>query len=159
MENQDKTKQILEKEKTSEKITLHNLKFTQGARKNKTRVGRGHAAGKGKQAGRGQSGQKKRSRVRPGFEGGQNPLFRRIPKRGFTNFNRVEFQIVTLSNLNKIDESIVISEEILRQNGLIKRRGPVKILFSEGYQKKHQVVPGIKLSKRASEFLVVAVTK
>lgn len=80
-------------------MKLHTLKATPGARKEKHRVGRGHAAGKGKQAGRGQSGQTKRSTVRLGFEGGQLPLFRRIPKRGFNNVNHVEYQVVNLSSL------------------------------------------------------------
>lgn len=82
-------------------MELHTLKPTAGSRKDKHRVGRGHAAGKGKQAGRGQSGQTKRSTVRLGFEGGQNPLFRRIPKRGFNNVNHVEYQIVNLDDLEK----------------------------------------------------------
>lgn len=110
-------------------MQLHTLKATEGSRKEKHRVGRGHAAGKGKQAGRGQSGQTKRSTVRLGFEGGQNPLFRRLPKRGFNNVNHVEYQIVNLDQLEatfKTNE--VVSLDSLFKHNLIKRVMPVKIL-------------------------------
>ncbi|QJR43983.1 50S ribosomal protein L15 [Mycoplasma miroungirhinis] len=109
---------------------LNNLKYTPGARKDKHRVGRGHAAGKGKQAGRGQSGQTKRNNVRLGFEGGQNPWFRRLPKRGFKNVNHVEFQVVNLDQLEiKFTNNETVSFETLFNKGLIKHYDqPVKIL-------------------------------
>ena len=77
-------------------MKLHELKYTEGSRKTRNRVGRGQASGNGKTAGRGQKGQKARSGggVRLGFEGGQTPLARRLPKRGFTNFDRKEYAIV-----------------------------------------------------------------
>ncbi|MCP6640417.1 50S ribosomal protein L15, partial [Klebsiella pneumoniae] len=77
-------------------MKLHDLHPAEGSRKERNRVGRGAATGNGKTSGRGQKGQKARSggKVRPGFEGGQLPLFRRIPKRGFTNINRKEYAVV-----------------------------------------------------------------
>ncbi|AZG68748.1 50S ribosomal protein L15 [Mycoplasma struthionis] len=118
-------------------MELHNLKATPGARKAKHRVGRGHAAGKGKQAGRGQSGQTKRSTVRLGFEGGQLPLFRRIPKRGFNNVNHVEYQVVNLVDLERTyQDGEVVSYESLASKNLIKRAMPVKILANGKLTKK-----------------------
>lgn len=132
-------------------MKLHTLKATQGARKQKTRVGRGHAAGKGKQAGRGQSGQTKRSTVRLGFEGGQLPLFRRIPKRGFNNVNHVEYQIVNLFSLQKkFNENEIVSYETLVAKNLIKGKLPVKIL-GKGILTKKLIVSIPNLSQSAKE--------
>lgn len=113
-------------------MELHNLKPTAGSKTNKHRKGRGHAAGKGKQAGKGQSGQKKRGKVRPGFEGGQNPWFRRIPKRGFNNINHVEYQVVSLESLDKGFESNdeVTLEKLLAKRIVRNKNLPVKLLAS-----------------------------
>lgn len=131
-------------------MELHTLKPTAGSRKDKHRVGRGHAAGKGKQAGRGQSGQTKRSTVRLGFEGGQNPLFRRIPKRGFNNVNHVEYQIVNLDVLEKtFKANSVVSYETLFEHGLVKRSMPVKILGRGQLTKKLTVkIPALSETAR-----------
>lgn len=131
-------------------MELHTLKPTAGSRKDKHRVGRGHAAGKGKQAGRGQSGQTKRSTVRLGFEGGQNPLFRRIPKRGFNNVNHVEYQIVNLDDLEKtFKANSVVSYETLFEHGLVKRSMPVKILGRGKLTKKLTVkIPALSETAR-----------
>lgn len=131
-------------------MELHTLKATPGSRKAKHRVGRGHAAGKGKQAGRGQSGQTKRSTVRLGFEGGQLPLFRRIPKRGFNNVNHVEYQTVNLVDLeNKFMAGEAVSYETLLAKGLIKRNLPVKILAKGTLTKKLNVeIPTLSQSAR-----------
>lgn len=131
-------------------MELHTLKPTAGSRKDKHRVGRGHAAGKGKQAGRGQSGQTKRSTVRLGFEGGQNPLFRRIPKRGFNNVNHVEYQIVNLDDLEKtFKANSVVSYETLFEHGLVKRSMPVKILGRGQLMKKLTVkIPALSETAR-----------
>ena len=131
-------------------MELHTLKPTAGSRKDKQRVGRGHAAGKGKQAGRGQSGQTKRSTVRLGFEGGQNPLFRRIPKRGFNNVNHVEYQIVNLDDLEKtFKANSVVSYETLFEHGLVKRSMPVKILGRGQLTKKLTVkIPALSETAR-----------
>jgi len=110
-------------------MKLHELKPNKGARKDKHVKGRGHAAGKGKQAGKGQSGQNKRGGTRPGFEGGQNPWFRRLPKRGFTNVNHVEYQTVDITRINaKYKDGEVVSFETLKAKNLISRKKPVKIL-------------------------------
>ncbi len=113
-------------------MKLHELKSTEGSRELRTRKGRGHAAGKGKTAGKGEAGQNKRSGggVRPGFEGGQNPWFRRLPKRGFINVNHIEYQTVSLARLNKefkanetVTKAILLERRILRRKNL-----PVKVL-------------------------------
>ena len=119
-------------------MKLHSLKPNEGARKEKTRVGRGHSAGKGKQAGKGQSGQNKRSGTRPGFEGGQNPWFRRVPKRGFNNVNHVEYQVVSLKDLELYFEA---NEEVTveKLNNLKIARNknmPVKLLSNGTVTKK-----------------------
>ena len=92
-------------------MKLHELQPVLGSRKEKNRVGRGIGSGNGKTSGRGQKGQKARSGggVRPGFEGGQNPLFRRIPKRGFNNINRKEYALVNLSDLNKFEDGQTVT--------------------------------------------------
>ncbi|AZZ65576.1 50S ribosomal protein L15 [Metamycoplasma phocicerebrale] len=132
-------------------MKLHNLKATPGARKEKHRVGRGHAAGKGKQAGRGQSGQTKRSTVRLGFEGGQLPLFRRIPKRGFNNVNHVEYQVINLKDLEeRFSTNDIVSYETLTAKNLIKGTLPVKIL-GNGTLSKKLIVQIPALSQSAKE--------
>ena len=109
---------------------LHDLSPSPGSNRNRKRVGRGPGSGKGKRAGRGQDGQGSRSGggVRVGFEGGQMPLQRRIPKRGFKNFNRVEYQGVNVRDLSRI-ESGEVTPEILKAHGLVGTlKKPVKIL-------------------------------
>ncbi|QSF13947.1 50S ribosomal protein L15 [Mycoplasma sp. Mirounga ES2805-ORL] len=119
---------------------LSNLKPTEGARKDKHRVGRGHAAGKGKQAGKGQSGQNKRKGHRPGFEGGQTPWFRRIGKRGFTNVNHVEYQVINLADLEaNFKANAKVNVETLSEANLIKRNLPVKLLGNGELTKKLDV--------------------
>ena len=108
---------------------LHDLTPTAGSRRNRKRVGRGPGSGSGKTSGRGQKGQKSRSggRIRRDYEGGQMPLARRIPKRGFKNFNRVEYQVVNVRDLERCDGDI--NPESLKRVGLISSlRKPVKIL-------------------------------
>ncbi|MDW2906341.1 50S ribosomal protein L15 [Mesomycoplasma ovipneumoniae] len=119
-------------------IRLENLTYTPGARTKKHRKGRGHAAGKGKQAGRGQSGQKKRSTVRLGFEGGQNPWFRRVPKIGFRNFNSKQYEIFNLSDLeSRYQDGDKISLESLYLKGVLKKRNlPAKLLAKGELTKK-----------------------
>ena len=109
---------------------LHDLSPVPGSTKKRKRVGRGPGSGKGTTAGRGQDGQGSRSGggVRLGFEGGQMPLQRRIPKRGFTNINRVEYQVVNVRDLSRLDAGEV-TPEILHERGLIGTLAqPVKIL-------------------------------
>lgn len=110
-------------------IELHNLRPAGGSRRARKRVGRGPGSGKGKTSGRGEKGQNARSGggVPAWFEGGQMPLQRRIPKRGFTNRNRVEYQVVNVRDLHIVGEKA--TPEALRQAGLVRSlRTPVKIL-------------------------------
>lgn len=112
-------------------IELHNLRPPKGSRRGRKRVGRGPGSGKGKTAGRGENGQNSRSGggVPAWFEGGQMPLQRRIPKRGFTNRNRVEYQVVNVCDLHIAGAEA--SPQSLREAGLVKSlRRPVKILGS-----------------------------
>ncbi|KIP00417.1 LSU ribosomal protein L15p (L27Ae) [Levilactobacillus brevis] len=106
-------------------MKLNELKPAEGSRKVRNRVGRGDSSGNGKTAGRGQKGQKARSKTRLGFEGGQMPLYRRIPKRGFTNINRKEFAVVNLSALNVFDDGAEVTPAALVEAGIVKNEKPV----------------------------------
>ena len=132
-------------------MKLHELKPAEGSRKVRNRVGRGTSSGNGKTSGRGQKGQKARSGggVRPGFEGGQTPLFMRLPKRGFTNFNRVEYAIVNLEQLNSFEEGTVVCPKTLKEAGIIKKElNGVKVL-GNGKLEKAITVKAHKFSKSA----------
>lgn len=132
-------------------MKLNELKYNEGARKNRKRVGRGHASGWGKTSGRGQKGQNSRSGggVRPGFEGGQTPLYIRISKRGFTNFTRVEYAIVNLETLNNFADNVEVTPELLKEAGIIKdMKNGLKVL-GRGELDKKLVVKAHKFSKSA----------
>jgi len=104
-------------------MNLHSLKPVKGARQRPTRVGRGQGSGKGKTCGRGTKGQmaRKGHKRKPGFEGGQMPLIRRIPKRGFTNYrSRKEFAPVNVADLTRFDEGSEVTVALLRETGLVK---------------------------------------
>ncbi len=119
---------------------LHDLSPSGGSRRPRKRVGRGPGSGTGKTAGRGEKGQKSRSggRVHPRFEGGQMPLIRRIPKRGFKNINRVEYQVVNVRDLDRVEGDV--SPESLKRAGLISNvRKPVKVLGQGEIEKKLSV--------------------
>ncbi|MEX0865206.1 MAG: 50S ribosomal protein L15 [Acidimicrobiia bacterium] len=110
-------------------LKLHHLAPAQGSKKDRTRVGRGEGGKRGKTAGRGTKGLKARNSVRPGFEGGQTPLAMRLPKmKGFKNPNKVEFAIVNLSALAGFEAGSEVTPEALRERGLIRHRGQVKVL-------------------------------
>ena len=112
-------------------MKLHELQYTEGARKARKRVGRGTSSGNGKTAGRGQKGQGARSGggKKPGFEGGQTPLFMRLPKRGFTNINRKEYAIVNLETLNKFEDGATVDPVALIEAGILKNvRDGIRIL-------------------------------
>lgn len=128
---------------------LHDLSRPDGAHRNRKRRGRGPGSGLGKTAGRGQKGQKARSggSIHPMFEGGQMPLHRRIPKRGFTNINRVEYQIVNVRNLDRFEGDVTVAS--LHEAGLIgSLRKPVKVL-GEGELEKALSVEAHAFSKGA----------
>jgi large subunit ribosomal protein L15 len=111
-------------------VKLHHLRPGPGAKRDRKRVGRGRAAGQGKTAGRGTKGYLARHNKRTGFEGGQMPLTRRVPKKpGFTNRNREEFAVVNLDALaTKFKANDTVTPEALAQAGLVRKRLPVKVL-------------------------------
>ncbi len=111
------------------KLKLHHLRPAEGSKKKKIRVGRGESGRRGKTAGRGTKGLKARNKVRPGFEGGQMPLQRRLPKlKGFRNPNRIEYTVVNVERLAEFDAGSTVTPDELRAHGLIKARGKVKVL-------------------------------
>ncbi|HAT55514.1 MAG TPA: 50S ribosomal protein L15 [Lactobacillus sp.] len=118
-------------------MKLNELQRSEGSVKARMRRGRGTSAGNGKTSGRGQKGQKARSKTRVGFEGGQMPLYRRIPKRGFTNINRKEYAIVNLDSLNSFDEGADVTPTTLVEAGLVKNeKNGVKVLGNGEVTKK-----------------------
>ncbi|SHM85459.1 LSU ribosomal protein L15P [Caldanaerovirga acetigignens] len=124
-------------------MRLHDLKPAKGSRKRPKRVGRGIGSGHGKTSTRGHKGQNARSGggVRPGFEGGQMPLIRRIPKRGFTNKFKKEYAIVNVKDLNVFEENTKVTPELLKEKGLIKQiKDGVKILGDGELNVKLEVV-------------------
>ncbi|CAH1855909.1 50S ribosomal protein L15 [Convivina intestini] len=132
-------------------MNLNELQPAAGSRQVRNRVGRGTSSGNGKTAGRGQKGQKARGKTRLGFEGGQMPLYRRIPKRGFTNISRKEFAIVNLEKLNTFDDGTEVTPTLLIESGLVKNaKSGVKIL-GEGKIEKKLTVKANKFSKAAVE--------
>lgn len=112
-------------------MKLNELKATEGSRRNRKRVGRGTSSGYGKTSGRGQKGQLARSggKTRLGFEGGQMPLYRRMPKRGFNNINRKEYAIINLNALNKFEAGSEVTIDSLKEAGIVKKElAGVKLL-------------------------------
>lgn len=139
-------------------MKLHELKSTEGSRKKRNRVGRGMATGNGKTSGRGHKGQNARSGggTRPGFEGGQLPLFQRLPKRGFTNIHRKEYVIVNLETLNRFDEGVEVTPELLLEEGIVsKLKAGVKVLGNGSLDKK-LTVKAHKFSASAKEAIEAA---
>ncbi|MDG3142674.1 50S ribosomal protein L15 [Streptococcus suis] len=137
-------------------MKLHELKPAEGSRKVRNRVGRGTSSGNGKTSGRGQKGQKARSGggVRLGFEGGQTPLFRRLPKRGFTNINSKEYTLVSLEALNVFEDGTEVSPSVLKNVGIIKsEKSGVKVLANGELTKKLDV-KAAKFSKAAEAAIV-----
>lgn len=137
-------------------MKLHNLKPAKGGEvKERKRVGRGHGSGWGTQAGRGHDGQNARSGggVRPGFEGGQMPLFRRLPKRGFTNPFSKQYEYVNVKDLDRFEDGTEITPELLIESGLIKpnkMKDGVKIM-GDGEISKKLTVKAHKFTKSAEE--------
>jgi len=124
-------------------MNLNNLKPKKGSKHAPKRVGRGPGSGHGKTAGRGEKGQKSRSGYSRmlGFEGGQMPLHRRLPKRGFTNIFKKNFAVVNVSELERFDNGLTVDESVLRQNGLIKgQTDGIKILGDGKLTKKLTVI-------------------
>lgn len=139
-------------------MKLHELKASEGTRKSRNRVGRGMSSGNGKTSGRGHKGQKSRSGggTRPGFEGGQMPLFQRLPKRGFTNIHRKEFAIVNLDALNRFEDGTEITPELLLEEGVVsKLKTGIKVL-GKGTVEKKLTVKAHKFSASAVEAIEAA---
>lgn len=133
-------------------MKLHEMSQTV-SRKNRNRVGRGPGSGNGKTSGRGQKGQKSRSGggTRLGFEGGQTTLARRLPKRGFTNFNRKEYAIVNVETLNKYDDGTVVNAALLLEDRVIRKELCGLKVLGDGELTKKLTVQAAKFSKSAKE--------
>jgi large subunit ribosomal protein L15 len=145
-----------------EKIGLHNLTPAPGSHRDRKRLGRGPGSGKGKTSGKGHKGSKARAGHhgpgggKPHFEGGQMPLTRRVPKRGFTNPFRVEAQVVRLDELAQFPAGTDITPDTLAAAGLISaRKGPAKLL-ANGELTQAVTVRGVKMSAAAREKIVAA---
>ncbi|KHD85720.1 50S ribosomal protein L15 [Bacillus ginsengihumi] len=139
-------------------MKLHELQPAEGSRKERNRVGRGTGSGNGKTAGKGHKGQKARSGggVRLGFEGGQTPLFRRLPKRGFTNINRKDYAVVNLDALNRFDEGTEVTPALLLETGVVsKEKSGIKVL-ANGKLEKKLTVKAHKFSSAAKEAIEAA---
>ncbi|WP_125153938.1 50S ribosomal protein L15 [Clostridium rectalis] len=139
-------------------MKLHELKPAVGARKAPKRVGRGTGSGLGRNAGKGEKGQNSRSGggVRPGFEGGQMPLYRRLPKRGFKNIFAKRYEAINVDRLNMFEDGTVVTPELLVQKGVIgKIYDGVKILGNGEIEKK-LTVKATKFSKAAAEKIEAA---
>ena len=139
-------------------MDLSNLKPPKGAKHSKKRVGRGQGSGTGVQSGRGHKGAKSRSGFthKRGFEGGQMPLHRRVPKRGFNNIFRVEFDVVNLDTLEeRFDAGAEVTIDLLRERGLVGRTGRVKVL-ARGEISKALTIRAHKFSGKAAEKIAAA---
>ncbi|MBQ4515926.1 MAG: 50S ribosomal protein L15 [Clostridia bacterium] len=135
-------------------MKLNELRPAEGSKKDAFRVGRGHGSGNGKTAGRGHKGQKARSGggVRPGFEGGQMPLYRRLPKRGFTNIFAKVYTEINVSDLNRFENGAEVTAEALKAAGIIKKVNDGIVVLGRGeLTAQNLTVKAAKFSKSAAE--------
>jgi large subunit ribosomal protein L15 len=132
-------------------MKLHELGYTEGARRSSYRVGRGIGSGNGKTAGKGHKGQNARSGggVRLGFEGGQNPLFRRLPKRGFNNVSRIDYAIVNVGDLEVFEDGVEVTPTLLKEAGLVRKEYDGIKILGNGTLTKKLTVKANKFSKSA----------
>ena len=139
-------------------MKLHELFPAPGSTKEHYRVGRGHGSGNGKTAGKGHKGQNARSGggVRPGFEGGQMPLYRRLPKRGFTNINAIEYAIINVSDLNKFEDVAFVDAAALIDSGLVKKELDGIMVLGSGELTKKLSVKAAAFSESAKEKIEAA---
>ena len=139
-------------------MELSNLKPKKGARHAKKRVGRGPGSGHGKTSSRGEKGQKSRSgySAKLGFEGGQMPLHRRLPKRGFTNIFKKEYAVINLADLERFDNGATVDEAALRQAGLVKGRNDGIKVLGNGKLSKKLTVSATKFSATARQSIEAA---
>lgn len=143
-------------------MKLNELRPADGSTKKAFRVGRGHGSGNGKTAGRGHKGQNARSGggVRPGFEGGQMPLYRRLPKRGFTNIFAKVYTEINVSDLNSFENGAVVTAEALKEAGIIKKINDGIVVLGRGeITVKDLTVKAVKFTKGAQEKLAAAGAK
>jgi large subunit ribosomal protein L15 len=133
------------------KVRLNELSPAPGSVKNRYRRGRGHASGNGKTAGKGHKGQNARSGggVRPGFEGGQMPLHRRLPKRGFTNHFMKNYTEIHLSDLEAFDDGTVVTAELLKEKGIISKINDGVVVLNRGELTKKLTVKASRISASA----------
>lgn len=132
-------------------MKLNELKPAAGSRSKRLRKGRGLSSGHGFTSGRGTKGQKAHGKTRLGFEGGQMPLYRQIPKRGFTNINRKEYAIVNLSTLDRFEDGTEVTPQLLMESGIVKNlKSGVKVLGNGKFTKK--------LTVKANKFSASAVS-
>ena len=134
-------------------MKLNELKATEGARSTKKRIGRGLGSGNGKTSGKGQKGQNSRSGggVAIGFEGGQTPFFKRMPKRGFTNFTRTEYAIVNVEDLNKFEDGVTVDFAAVKAAGLVKKELDGLKVLGNGKLEKKLTVKAAKFSASAKK--------
>ena len=140
-------------------MNLNELKPAEGSKKDSFRVGRGHGSGNGKTSGKGHKGQKARSGggVRPGFEGGQMPIYRRLPKRGFTNVFAKVYTEINVTALNSFEDGAVVTAESLKAAGIIKKiNDGVKVLGRGELTAKNITVQAAKFTKSAEEKIAAA---
>ena len=139
-------------------MKLNELKPNEGSRRNRKRVGRGTSSGYGKTAGRGQKGQLARTggKTRLGFEGGQMPLFRRMPKRGFNNVNRKEYAIINLEDLNGFKDGSEVTIDSLKSAGLVKKELDGVKLLANGELKAKLTIKVNKVSEDAKKAVEAA---
>lgn len=139
-------------------MKLHELQYSEGARREHYRKGRGIGSGNGKTAGVGHKGQRSRSGggVRLGFEGGQLPLFRRLPKRGFKNVNHVTYATVNVGDLNRFEDGTVVNPALLIESGLVKKEYDGIKVLGAGKLEKKLTVQANKFSNSAKEAIEAA---
>ncbi len=139
-------------------LKLNNLTASKGARKQRKRLGRGPGTGLGKTAGRGHKGALSRSgySAKPGFEGGQMPLHRRLPKRGFTNIFKKEYSIITLSDLDQFDSGANVDRKTLFEAGLIKKKDALVKVLANGVISKSVALDVDKVSQGARDKIMAA---
>ena len=139
-------------------MELNNLKPKKGSKHARKRVGRGPGSGHGKTAGRGEKGQKSRSGFsrQIGFEGGQMPLHRRLPKRGFTNIFKKDYAVVNVSDLDRFDNGVTVDEKALRSAGLVKGQNDGVKILGDGKLSKKLTVHAAKFSASARKQIEAA---
>ena len=139
-------------------MKLHELSPSEGSKKERFRVGRGHGSGNGKTSGKGHKGQNARSGggVRPGFEGGQMPIYRRLPKRGFNNIFAKKYVSINVEELNKFENGTEVTAELLKETGVISKISDGVVVLGRGELEKKLTVKAKRFSKTAAEKIINA---